>query len=209
MFGKKRERLRQWSLLGELLKTGRLLEALDFMASAFGKKPVDWPLIRAKAAAGRGLLEIADDLPNDAPMEVLDALEAGEGDGHVPERLIDLIPHPEAFLSVFTQDAGAAPVVLQALRDAIDQGASGMLLSTLPGGAGEWKILVGDFWTPRTTHSPVEFAALVRRVWILAGQPYWAPKAGIFRLRVHQATVEMRVTPDQKGGLGIEILSTT
>lgn len=209
MFGKKREQLRQWSLLGELLKTVRLLEALDFMASAFGKKHVDWALIRIQAAAGRGLLEIADDLANDAPMEVLDALEAGEGDGRLPERLFDLVPHPEAFASVFTQDEGAAPIVTQALREAIEQGASGILLSALPAGGGEWKILLGDFWTPRTTHSAAEFSAMVRRVWIMAGQSYWAPKAGVFRLRVHGATIEMRVTPDPKGGLGIEILSTT
>ena len=209
MFGKKRERLRQWSLLGELLKTARLLDALDFMAAAFGKTPVDWPLIRQRAAGGRSLMEIADDLPQDAPMEVLDALEAGEADGRVPERLIDLIPHPEAFLSVFTQDEGAAPIVIQALRDAVEQGASGMLLSQQPGGGGEWKILVGDFWTPRSTHSAEEFAAMVRRIWIQAGQPYWAPKQGVFRLRIHEAMVEMRVTPDPKGGLAIEVLSRT
>jgi len=209
MFGKKRERLRQWSLLGEALKSLRLLEALDLLAAAFGKTPVDWPLIREQAARGRGLLEIADDLPKDAPMEVLDALEAGEADGRLPERLIDLVPHPEAFLSVFSQDGGAAAVVHRALLDAMEQGASGMLLSKGAGGQGEWKILRGDFWTLRTTHSAEEFAAMVRRVWILAGQPYWAPKAGVFRQRLPGGTVELRVTPDPKGGLGIEILSVT
>ena len=40
MFGKKREQLRQWSLLGEALKLLRLLEALDFMASALDRKSV-------------------------------------------------------------------------------------------------------------------------------------------------------------------------
>jgi hypothetical protein len=99
--------------------------------------------------------------------------------------------------------------VNQALMDAVEQGASGMLLRKTPAGDAEWKILRGDFWTPRTTHSAEEFASMVRRFWILAGQPYWAPKTGVFRLRMPRGWVELRATPDPKGGLGIEVLSTS
>ena len=206
MFGNKRERLRQWSLLGELLKGARLLDALDFMATAFGVKAVDWVRLRDQAARGGSLLEIADEA---SPPEVLDALEAGEEDGRLPERLADLVPQRESTLPTSDADEGVVPVVNNALFDAVEQGASGMLLSKTPTGEGEWKILLGDFWTPRSRYTAEELAAVVRRYWILAGQPYWAPKAGVFRMRMPQGLVEMRVTPDRKGGLGIEILSTT
>ena len=206
MFGNYREQLRQWSLLGELLKGARLLDALDFMATAFGVKAVDWVRLRDRAARGGSLLEIADEA---SPPEVLDALEAGEEDGRLPERLADLVPQGESTLPTPDADEGVVPVVNNALFDAVEQGASGMLLSKTSTGEGEWKILLGDFWTPRSRYTAEELAAVARRFWILAGQPYWAPKAGVFRMRMPQGLVEMRVTPDRKGGLGIEILSTT
>jgi hypothetical protein len=204
MFGKGRERLRQWSLLGDLLKRAQLLDALEFMGTAFGTKAVDWFRIREKAAGGGSLLEIADD---STPLEILEALEAGEEDGRLPERLADLGPGRESTGSTLTRDEGVASTVDHALTDAVEQGASGMLLRKTTAGDAEWKILLGDFWTPRTTHSAEEFAAMVRRFWILAGQPYWSPKTGVFRLRISRSMVELRVTPDPKGGLGIEILS--
>jgi hypothetical protein len=206
MFGKGQERLRQWSLLGALLKRARLLDALEFMGLAFGAKAVDWYHIREEAAKGGSLLEIADEA---TPAEVLAALEAGEDDGRLPERLADLLPQSESSPLIPVGDEGVVPVVSHALMDAVEQGASGMLLRKTPAGNAEWKILLGDFWTPRATHTPEEFSAIGRRFWILAGQHYWAPKPGVFKLRMPQGMVEMRVTPDPKGGLGIEILSTT
>ncbi|HEV3026354.1 MAG TPA: hypothetical protein VG457_02220, partial [Planctomycetota bacterium] len=125
MFGKRRERLRQWSLLGELLKTARLLDALEFMGSAFGGETIDWHRLREQAAGGGSLLEIADEA---TPSEVLEALEAGEQDGRLPERLTALIPPQDPALRPSTPDGGAVPVVNQALMDAVEQGASGMLL---------------------------------------------------------------------------------
>jgi|SRR5579859_3767286 len=206
MFGKGRERVRQWSLLGVLLERLQLPDALDFMGTAFGTMAVDWFRLREGVAAGGSLLEIADEA---TPPEVLEALEAGEDDGRLPERLAHLAPERESARTTQTRDEGVVPIVNHALIDALEQGASGMLLRKTPAGDAEWKILLGDFWTPRTTHSAEEFAAMVRRFWILAGQPYWSPKTGIFRLRISQRMVEMRVSPDPKGGLGIEILSTS
>jgi hypothetical protein len=209
MLGKRRERLRQWSLLGELLRGMRLLDALEFMDLAFGGAAVDWLEIRELAALGGSLLEIAGDPALGTPLEVLKALDGGEQDGRMPQRLAELLPKKQARRAGVALDEGAVVIVNQTLRDAVEQGASGLLLSRSTGGDGELKFLVGDFWTPRSRHPAEEFADMVRYIWILADQPYWAPKVAVFRLRLPQGPVELRVTPDRKGGLGIEVLSTS
>jgi hypothetical protein len=209
MFGKKRERLRQWSLLGFLLRGARLLEALDYMGVAFGTAAVEWFEIREQAALGGSLLEIARDAALDTPSDVLQALERGEQDGRLPERLADLIPRKDTGTAGSAVDEGAVVIVNQTLREAVEQGASGLLLVKSANGDGELKFLLGDFWTPRSRHPAEEFADMVRRIWILAGQPYWAPKVGVFRTRLPEGFVELRVSPDRKGGLGIEVLSTS
>jgi len=206
MLGKRRERLRQWALLGELLRGMRLLDALAFMDLAFGAAAVEWFEIRERAAQGGSLLDIAEDPALGTPLEVLKALDGGEQDGRLPQRLAELLPKKQATQDGTALDEGAVVIVNQTLREAVEQGASGLLLSRSTGGDGELKFLVGDFWTPWSRHPAGEFADMVRCIWILADQPYWAPKAAVFGMRLPQGLVELRVTPDRKGGLGIEVL---
>jgi hypothetical protein len=207
MFGKTKERLRQWSLLGELLGGVRLLDALNFMDAAFGVSPIEWVVIRERAARGCSLLEIARDPQFQTPPAVLEALEAGERDGRLPERLLDLAPRVDTSELAAAEGEGVVPVVNRLLLDAIDQGAGALLITRTPGGEGEIKILHGEVWKPHSRGPADVCSELVRRIWILAGQPYWAPGGGVIRTRIPQGMVEMRVTPGREGGLGIEIVT--
>jgi hypothetical protein len=207
MFGKRKERVWQWSLLGDLLGGLRLLDALEFMDAAYGASPIEWVVIRERAARGCGLHEIAKDPAFETPPEVLQALEAGERDGRLPERLIELAARADTSGLLADEGEGVVPVVNRLLLDAVDQGAAALLLTRTPAGDGELKILRGEVWSPPSRYKAAECAELVRRIWILAGQPYWAPKPGLIRTRIPQGTVEMRVTPGREGGLGIEIVT--
>lgn len=207
MFGRKKERLRQWSLLGELLGGVRLLDALDFMDAAFGASPIEWVVIRERAARGGGLFEIAKDPQFQTPPPVLEALEAGERDARLPERLSELVPREDPSPLAAEEGEGMVPTVNRLLLDAVEQGAGGILVMRTPTGEGEIKILRGEVWSPHSRLAAAECSELVRRIWILAGQPYWAPKAGIIRTRIAQGMVEMRVSPGREGGLGIEIVT--
>ncbi len=207
MFGKSRERLRQWGLLGELLGGVRLLDALDFMHAAFGVSPIEWVVIRERAARGCGLLQIAADPQFQTPPAVLEALAAGERDGRLPERLSELVPRLDSSELTAAEGEGVVPVVNRLLLDAVEQGAAGLLLARTPGGEGELKVLHGEVWSPHSRYAAAECSELVRRIWILAGQPYWAPGRGVIRTRIPQGEVEMRVTPGREGGLGIEIVT--
>lgn len=207
MFGKSKERLRQWGLLGELLGGVRLLDALDFMDAAFGVSPVEWVVIRERANRGCGLFEIASDPQFQTPPAVLEALAAGERDGHLPERLAELVPRVDSSELTASEGEGVVPVVNRLLLDAVEQGAAALLLTRAPDGEGELKVLHGEVWSPATRYSAAECSELVRRVWILAGQPYWAPRRGVIRTRIPQGEVEVRVTPGRQGGLGIEIVT--
>lgn len=207
MFGKRKERMRQWSLLGDLLGGLRLLDALEFMDAAFGVSPIEWIVVRDRAARGYSLREIAQDPSFETPAEVLEALGAGERDGRLPERLADLAARADSSGLLSEESEGVVPVVNRLLLDAVDQGASALLLTRLPSGEGEVKILHGEVWSPHSRYAAAECAEVARRIWILAGQPYWAPNPGVIRTRIPQGTVEMRVTPGREGGLGIEIVT--
>jgi hypothetical protein len=205
MFQTKKERLRQWSLLGELLKSVGLLEALGFMASAFGASEIPWAALRAGATRGRGLSDLAAELAGKTPREVLDALRAGERDGRLPERLVDLAPRdPEA--PAPAGDDSVASLVDLLFQEAIQKGMGGMLLTRTPAGDGELKVLNGEVWSSHSRYAAPVCGDLVRRVWMLAGQSYWAPKVGIIHRRASTGTVELRVTPGREGGFGIEIV---
>src|SRR5579862_2830916 len=207
MFGKTKERRRQWSLLGILLGKEPLLGALEFMDAVFGATAVDWIGIREKASRGRSLLEIAEEPPLQTPPDVLDALEAGEQDGRLPERLAELVPRVDPVDRTSPQDEGVVSVVNRLFAEAIEQGAGGLLLLRGPTGEGELKVLQGEVWRLHSRYPADECSALVRRMWLLAGQPYWAPKAGVIRTRIPQGSVEMRLTPGREAGLGIEIVT--
>jgi hypothetical protein len=207
MFGKKKERLRQWSLLGELLGGVRLLDALDFMDAAFGASPIEWAIVRERASRGCGLLEIARDPQFETPPPVLEALEFGERDGRLVERLSHLVPREDPSALIAEEGEGVVPVVNRLLLDAVDQGAGGILLTRTPTGEGEVKVLRGQVWSPHSRVSAAECSEMVRRIWLLAGRPYWAPQSGVIRTRIRQGMVEMRVSPGREGGLGIEIVT--
>jgi hypothetical protein len=171
MFGKDKERLRQWSLLGALLRRTGLLEALEFMGLAFGGSAVPWLLVRAKASAGGSLSEIAARLP--ASDAVLSALKDGEERGRLAESLEALAVAEDArpFGEV---DDGAVVEVDRRLSEAR-----------------------GRFTVPP--------GPLARRLCVMAGQPYWAPKAGTFRVRSPKGDVEVRIAPGAQGAVEVEL----
>lgn len=206
MFGRDNERRRQWSLLGGLLKSLAIVEALDFMDRAFESKTVPWAQFREQAAAGRTLHDIARDPGLKTPDEVLEALEHGAEDGRLPERLTALETEPSDALTLAEADDGIVTMANAMLLVAAEEGATGLMLQRLEGGDGQVKIYQGDAWTLHSRHPAEEYAALVRRFLILCAQPYWAPKKGLFRMRMRQGPMEVRVTPDGRGGLGIEIV---
>ena len=175
MFGKDKERIRQWGLLGQLLRGLPLLQALDFMGRAFGPSAVAWLAIREKAAGGMALSELAE-----GPKELLDALRTGEKDGRVPELLAELLPEEEG-VSPSAADAAAVVLVDRFLAEAVEKG---LERTTVP-----------DSFVP----------AARRRLWVMAGQAYWAPKPGSFRMRMPKGDVGFRISPEPGGGIALEL----
>ncbi len=205
MFGGTNERRRQWTLLGRALKGLPLLDALDLLDRSFGSKLVPWARFREEAAAGRMLSEAARDPELKTPADVLSAIEDGEKDGRVPERLAGLdLPDEEG--PTPPVDHGPVTLVNALLLAATEGDATGLMLKLLPTGDGQVKFYRGDAWTLHSRHPADEFRAMVRRLLVLCGKPYWAPESGSFRMRMRQGDIEVRVTPDGQGGAGIEIV---
>jgi hypothetical protein len=207
MFGKNRERLRQWSLLGHLLRRLPPLDALDFMDRAFGAKPVPWPLIQGELAAGGSLLRSARSSSLETPPEILKALEQGEKDGELPARLSEIDVDEAGGFADRAADDGIVVLVNGLFSAAAQGGASGIIVQRLENGDGQTKVYQGQAWTVHSRHPAEEYAAVVRRILAMCSQPYWAPKPALFTMKMWGGEdLDLRVTPDGKGGLGIELL---
>lgn len=207
MFGKQDERRRQWSLLGALLRGLPLIDALAAADRAFGSKVVPWTLFRAQASAGQTLYRAARNPELKTPEEVLNALEDGEKDGSLADRLDRLAEFdPVEESTPAPVDESIVTLVNAVLMAAAEGDATGLMFRLLPTGDGQVKIFQGDAWTLHSRHPADEFAAMVRRFLVLCAQPYWDPKPGSFRIPMRQGLMDVRVTPDGQGGLGIEIL---
>jgi hypothetical protein len=205
LFSKSEERLRQWSLLGVLLRRLPLVEALDFLDLSHPRSPVPWARIRRRASEGGSLLEIAKEAPLKTPPAVLRALESGEPEGQVPEALSRLsMPEPAVPPGDDSGNEGFVMLADRIQREALERGANRIRLTRSAQG-GVVDVTRGDTWTETARLSAPEFAGLVRRFWILAGQPYWAPGPGFFRARTAKGIVEWGTTPDGKGGLMAEL----
>lgn len=205
MFGKEDDRRHQWSLLGALLRGLPLTDALEALDRAFGSKLVPWVRLREQAAAGETLYKAARHPELKTPVEVLNALEDGEKDGSLPDRL-DRLRETAVEAAPAPVDPGIVTLVNAVLMAAAEGNASGLMFRLLPTGDGQVKIYQGDAWTLHSRHPADEFSAMVRRLLVLCAQPYWDPKPGVFRMPLRQGLMEIRVTPDGQGGLGLELL---
>lgn len=175
IFGKRREARRQWALLGTLLRSLRLLDALDFMDRAFGAAAVPWLHVRDAVAAGGSLSEVVENsLELVASREILPALRTGEADGSLAA-VLEALGEPEDVDAPRAADEGVVRRVNEELSTA-----DGKRL--FPAGPD------------------------ARRIWILAGQPYWAPKAGSFRMKLPSGELEFRATPGPGGAAEVEVM---
>jgi hypothetical protein len=207
--GKAAERTRQWRLLGLLLKQTRLLDALDFMAEAFGDATVHWRGLREKAAYGVTLSALVDDYEPKTPPEVVEALREGEKDGRLPERL-EALPVPEAAGRVGGGEEPAVVGLVDAvLADAVRKGVPRIALALNGDGTGAIGHPSGEHYLPveGPTNEGV-LSAMRRRLWVMAGQPYWAPKPASFRVRTPEGDVEARLRMEPPDTLIVELSRT-
>lgn len=206
IFGREKERRRQWSLLGQLLRGLKLLDALDFMDRAFGQSAVHWRLFREKSAMGCALSELVKEYEPKTPADVVEALQRGEADGRLPERLADLpLPEPMSRFTAAEEEAGVVGLVNQILVEAVENGIPRVGLTLLPNGEGAVGHPDGEGWRVVQSLPAAFIPNMKRRLWVLAGQPYWAPQAGTFRLRMPSGEIDARVFTESDGTLAVEL----
>lgn len=207
--GKAAERTRQWRLLGLLLQQTRLLDALDFMGEAFGGATVKWPWIREKASHGMTLSAIVEAYEPRTPPEVVAALREGEKDGRLPERL-DALSVPAEAVPLADGDAPAVVGLVDAvLAEAVRKGVPRIAIAVHGDGTGAVGHPSGDPSLPVDgPTNEVVLSAMRRRLWVMAGQPYWDPKPASFRFRTPEGEVEGRIRLEPADVMVVELSRT-
>ena len=114
------------------------------------------------------------------PGEIVDALREGEKDGRLPERLRELCVGPAGGLAR-EPDETVPELVYQLLRTAVEKGLPRIVVT--PAGLAEAGIKVSDSFIP----------SVARRLWAMAGQPYWAPEPASFRVWTPVGEVEAAI----------------
>lgn len=194
MFGKEKERRRQWALLGKLLRGMRLLEALDFLHAAYGTEVMRWDMLREAVSRGDSLAGLAGDYGHGKiPDDVLQALREGEKDGLLPQHLEELLDPERATPGREEGNERYVELVNRFLLQMAEKGIPRLEMS--PKGVSAVGIDVPDALMP----------AMIRRLWIMAGQPYWKPEAATFRMRTPKGALGFRLSPVAGGAVVVEV----
>ena len=198
MFARRTSRVREWALLGQLLKVMELPAALRFMDDAFADKRVPWSEIVESVLAGLTLSDAAaTHMRSNLPKEVMNALRHGEDYGSVPSDLIDLWFTDEVKTPLKSESKMPVSVVLASkiLVDAVSKGGTKIRLEFGGGTSVPVKALVKGSWESITDVSGSLGMTIARRFLLMVGIPYWVrdSRTGNSRLFCNGTDYELRV----------------
>src|SRR5258708_4061423 len=210
MFARRSSRIREWALLGQLLRSMDLPTALQFLNDAFADKRVTWPDILESVLAGQMLSEAAaTHLRTNLPAEVRDALRHGEAHGSIPEDLTDLCFPDQVQTPMKSESEMPTSVVLvhKILADTLSKGGTQIRLEFGSGTSIPVQAFVKGKWESITDVSEALGMVISRRFLLMVGIPYCIrdSRSGMSRIFCNGTDYELRVAWQPDHSLMVEL----